>query len=206
MGDTFYKTRGTTEDTYQIGPSLITGPPTTGLHFLGENYIDDVGKKYICIAQGTPGTWYVVPEINHVNKASDTSRIDDQVPSADPDLVLTLLANSVYVFRGCISLTSSSSVPDSLVGFNIPANASMSIKLNASRADSGVSPNGQLFTVSGDTFRMDITAGGTTMFLLDGMVTTGATVGDIEFIWAQNNDNANATVVQALSYIEVSRR
>ena len=206
MSETFFKARGTTEDTFQIGPSLITGPPTTGLHSLGENYIDDVGKKYVCIAEGTPGTWYIVPEMNSAGKATDTSRIDDQIPSADPDLVLTLLADSIYVFRGCISLFCSSSVPDSLVGFNIPANTTMNIAMNAARRDSSVTPKGRVFTTDGESFRLDIAAGGVTFMMLDGVISTGATVGDIEFIWAQNNDNPNALVVQAGSYMEVSRR
>jgi hypothetical protein len=43
-----------------LGPSSAAGPPNSGMHKMGELYVDVNGVLYFCTANGTPGTWKMV--------------------------------------------------------------------------------------------------------------------------------------------------
>lgn len=51
------KLKGTTQSQFRIKPASTTGAPTTGDHEKGEEHVDSEGSRFVCIADGTPGTW-----------------------------------------------------------------------------------------------------------------------------------------------------
>ncbi len=44
----------------RLNPSGTIGPPTTGLHSMGEMMVDSHGDLFLCKAPGRPGTWVKV--------------------------------------------------------------------------------------------------------------------------------------------------
>jgi hypothetical protein len=46
-----------------LNPSFSTGAPTTGIHFIGEVYVDGNGVFWVCAADGTPGTWNALSSV-----------------------------------------------------------------------------------------------------------------------------------------------
>jgi len=55
-----HRIKGTTQSQFAITPASSSGPPTTGLHCVGELHVDSLGDRYYCIAEGTPGTWIFI--------------------------------------------------------------------------------------------------------------------------------------------------
>ena len=104
MTDKFANLRGTTRDFFQVGPdsAVAGGPPTTGPHLVGEFYNDIRGQTYSCVESGTPGVWYQVLQFLGVRKENDTTRTNDDTPTADPDLVLPVLASNQYLIEAAI--------------------------------------------------------------------------------------------------------
>ncbi|NUT33702.1 MAG: hypothetical protein HOV79_11570 [Hamadaea sp.] len=47
----------------RLHPAASAGAPTTGAHTAGEVHVDSLGKQYVCVKGGTPGTW-VRPGLN----------------------------------------------------------------------------------------------------------------------------------------------
>ena len=45
-------------------PSVSSGAPAVGTHYLGEQLRDSNGDLYICVAEGLPGTWKKVAALN----------------------------------------------------------------------------------------------------------------------------------------------
>src|SRR5262249_24419897 len=41
----------------RLDPGQAAGAPTSGAHQRGELYVDSVGHLFLCLADGTPGTW-----------------------------------------------------------------------------------------------------------------------------------------------------
>lgn len=142
----------------------------------------------------------------HTDKASDTSRANDATPSADPDLNPAIDALTTYIVHGEIFAFSVNQTPDIQVGFDIPTGTTMAIGMIGSRDGAATAQHGAKFTTSGQVQNVNIAAATVSIMSFDGEITVGATSGNLEFIWAQNNSNANNTVVQALSYLEVSPR
>jgi hypothetical protein len=48
---------GTQQNQFRIRPSGSAGPPSSGYHRVGEEYVDVNGARWYCVASGTPGTW-----------------------------------------------------------------------------------------------------------------------------------------------------
>ena len=48
---------GTTRNSFRTTPAGASGPPASGDHEIGEEYVDSLGSRYVCVADGTPGTW-----------------------------------------------------------------------------------------------------------------------------------------------------
>jgi hypothetical protein len=46
-------------------PGDFSGAPSQGIHSLGEVYADSMGRHFLCVADGTPGTW-VRPGLNAI--------------------------------------------------------------------------------------------------------------------------------------------
>lgn len=144
--------------------------------------------------------------VGFTSKASDTSRANNNTPSADPDLVIALLANTTYVVRGTIYATSTSAAPDILLGFNVPAGTTIGIGMVGSRNNASGAQHGAQFDAGGNTQNVNITSNGISIIMLDGIINVGGTPGNLELIWSQNSLNAIATVLRANSYLEVSAR
>jgi hypothetical protein len=204
--DYFTNAKGTLSSTFQITPGTVPGPPTTGAHDVGEVYTDSTGQRYLCVASGTPGSWCTLPDIAHVNKPVDTSRANDNTPTADPHLTLPLEPNTTYIARAAISAFSLSAFPDLLLGLTFPGDATASLKMWGSRRDSGVNVDGRLFDTSGAAYQVDVESGGETSIFFDGIINTGATAGNLTVIWSQNVSRNDAMVMKALSYMELTRR
>lgn len=48
---------GTRLNQLRTNPAGTAGPPSSGAHLIGEQYVDSLGARWDCIASGTPGTW-----------------------------------------------------------------------------------------------------------------------------------------------------
>lgn len=142
----------------------------------------------------------------HANKAADTSRDLDIVPSADPDLDIPLLINTEYVINSTLFVFSTDKKPDILLGFTIPAGASMSIGALAGIAGTPVLGKSQFYNTSGVTGDFVIAADTVTIIQLMGKVNMGATPGNLTLIWSQDTSDTKATVLQANSYLEALQR
>jgi hypothetical protein len=48
---------GTQQNTFRIAPAASAGPPSSGYHRIGEEYVDSLGARWYCVVAGTPGVW-----------------------------------------------------------------------------------------------------------------------------------------------------
>ena len=136
-----------------------------------------------------------------------TKSVDETVNNSsaiqnDDELVLPLVANAVYVFD-LVVIYSSGTTPDIKVGFTLPTGATTA--LEADFFDPSLIRNLIAQTTVPTT---GIAMGGnaaTTGCRIWGTVTTGATAGDMQTVWAQNTANASNTIVRAGSYLLVQR-
>lgn len=143
-------------------------------------------------------------------KPSDTSRDSTGTGitlTADPHLVLPLLANTKYVFEIGLYIVTAAA-PDWKHQLYAPAGASMIYSVDK-RSDNALNDLSAVNVL--DTNAMDNsvvytdTAIVVAYMLLKGAITNGATAGNFGINWAQNTASATATVVKANSYIRLNK-
>ncbi len=149
------------------------------------------------ISSGTPS----------VKKSADTSRTSTTTFAADPDLQISLAANTVYHIRIRVDYDPGSSGLGSadfkwrLTGPASPTRVSILASENAAGSLTSLVetplnayPTSRTLSTGGDQ-----TAG---MILIDMMISNGANAGTFSFDWAQNASNVSATKVLKGSYLE----
>lgn len=141
-------------------------------------------------------------------KAANTGRASTTVTSADPDLTVSLSANSVYVMRAYI-IWGNSEAGDIFMDFNVPSGATGSWS-TVQPATSVTGDPASMRVVANDvdaarTYGWSDPGGGLPngANLVGTVVTTNA--GTYAFAWAQAASNASATTVYAHSWLMLER-
>lgn len=138
-------------------------------------------------------------------KPADTTRASNTTISADPDLTLPLVANSIYQVIAFINYEGSArGTADIQWSYAVPAGAVMKYNSIYNLISSGL-PGFNL--LSGATVSQAATgSSGVEMGLSHiGQVIMAGTTGSLTFSWAQNTSNAYSTKVRAQSYLFARR-
>lgn len=145
-------------------------------------------------------------------KAATTSRNTTASPTADPDLVLALVASAVYDFEFVLGLSSAADAAgDFQSQFSYPADATVTVMswgLTTALASGSVGDMeavGRMLDAATPTTAINIGCSTTvTGYLIKGRITT-VTAGNLTLLWAQQASNGNNTNLLGGSYA-VARR
>jgi len=127
-------------------------------------------------------------------KASDESVSSSTTLQNDDDLVLTLLANSVYEVTISLLITSTSSTPDAKMLWN-EADGEWDVILFRGSTQSALNETSAELSQT-------IVANQTTSVYGNFLVRTGGAGGAFQFQWAQDTSDATATTVQTGSFMK----
>jgi len=134
-------------------------------------------------------------------KSADESLANSSALQDDDELFLKLPANTTYAIDGAIFVSSTSVIPDIKIAFTFPNDSIMDVGFMA--ADSGSFSSAQLLETSGASSNaIALTANTPQVIHIKGTIKMGSSSGNINFQWAQNTSNANATVVKEGSYLK----
>lgn len=141
-------------------------------------------------------------------KAADTSRLNTTTSADDPDLTITVAANTTYLVEGFILYTSPSVAPDLKFNLNAPSGATGYWTLLAPSSTSTADPDALRTIASppGATTRSYGVSTASNVFgaVLRGSVITSATAGAVTVQWAQfTADATNATILKAGSWLRL---
>jgi hypothetical protein len=89
-----------------LGQGGAPGAPTANMHFQGDIYLDSLATAWVCVADGTPGTWVRLPSVPNgtvggsIQYLSTPVRLLDARTSSSSGLVNrgALAGNEVYTF------------------------------------------------------------------------------------------------------------
>lgn len=141
---------------------------------------------------------WLVPEVAY--KAAATTLTSQTILANDPDLIIPLAAASWYQVRAMLSYQCAATGVFFKWSFTLPAGS-----------DTGI--YGTTYIVTGGTFSTEIRfwadtpQGGTPSanvgypVILEGMVHTGGTSGNLQLQWAQQNSSASGLTLNAKSHI-----
>lgn len=144
-------------------------------------------------------------------KASDEGGITNNTLQNDDELLMTVVANAVYVVEVVLFVTTgASSTPDFQVAFTMPTAATYSGIIDALTAAATLSTDDNLgfrYRESSPTTAQSAGVVGSANggCFIKGVLKTGANAGTFQLQWAQNTTNATATVVKADSYLSLTR-
>jgi hypothetical protein len=118
----------------------------------------------------------------------------------DTDLVLPMVANAIYRFE-CYAISNSNATADWKCTWAVPSGTTMSYYcIGYTTAD----VFGLFHSNAGTT--QQIGGGGADRgTLMRGTVSVSSTPGNLQLQWAQNTLNASNTIVQAQSYLDLTR-
>jgi hypothetical protein len=141
-------------------------------------------------------------------KAADTSRLNTTTPTDDPDLSVTVAANTTYLVEGLILYTSPSVAPDLKFNLNAPTGATGYWTLLAPSSTSTADPDviRTIATPPGATTRSYGVSTAATVFgaVLRGTVITSSTAGAVTVQWSQFAlDASNAITLKAGSSLRL---
>lgn len=144
----------------------------------------------------------------HARKTGSTTRTNDAVPSADPHLVVAVVANAVYELEGVLFATSASQTPDILLQLDGPASSSGTWSSIAPATTSTADPDSvrTISTQMGSTRNYGLPTTGQTFGMhIGGMLETAGTAGNFTVSWSQNTSNATGTTLSIYSWIRLTR-
>src|SRR5262245_58148019 len=143
--------------------------------------------------------WFTGP---YLIKGSDTSRSSNTTPTADPDLVMPVVANATYwwecrvVYNGGTNGSS-----DGQFGFSAPAGATGFYESLRNQV-SGLTWGNALATSYGTQANVGTNGTGNPIsYCATGIVIVSSTAGNLSFFWAQNTSSGTATTVKAGSLL-----
>lgn len=139
-------------------------------------------------------------------KTTSTSRASNASLTVDPDLELdSLTASTVYEFRCVLSYTSASGTPGFQWGFGTDSDSdalvAAAVCVNSGVTTTTINP----VVANTATYTAATSAGVSECIMIDGTFTTASDATGIGLFWAQITSNANATVLNAGSYILVQQ-
>jgi hypothetical protein len=130
---------------------------------------------------------------------ADLGRTSTTSITADPQLKTFGPANSVGPYRAVV-VYSADAAGDIKAQMNLPSGATFVGRIAGAGADGSTGWDGSAITVDG---------GGASLkkvFVIDGLVTVGATAGDVGLSWAQATSSAVTTTVYTGSWIRYEAR
>lgn len=131
-------------------------------------------------------------------KPTNQSKVNN-TKAADPDLKVTMLANTKYVIRGQGFVTEGGG---GFVGhFSGPASPT-NVQFMHYGIDAGATSFSASIVKQDTAYGVDLIASGNCVFRFECIVHNGANAGDFTFDWAQLGTNAVATILYAGSYLE----
>jgi len=138
-------------------------------------------------------------------KPADTTRNNTATQAADPDLVVPVAANTVYLIEGFLPYNSNTTA-DIAFGWTLPAGSTMAWTVNGLQTGA---TTGQDTIVRGSVNETAVQgvggAGATDVVALPlGTLTTGTTAGNLTLRWAQNTANVSNTILRANSWIRAT--
>lgn len=150
-------------------------------------------------------------EIQWARKTSDESVTSSTTLQNDDTLLLPVRASSVYRFTALVGYVGNTT-GDIKLGFTFPSGATCHwAGKGASSSDDGYGTTGasKHSAVFGEVSGTATSFAGSTSnlaVLIEGILITGTTAGNLTLQWAQNTSNGTATTVKAGSFLELSRR
>ncbi|MCK5059896.1 MAG: fibronectin type III domain-containing protein [Candidatus Pacebacteria bacterium] len=142
--------------------------------------------------------------LSFAHKSQDQATSSQATLFVDDDLSLTLDANTSYVITAAITASSTATQPDINMSFNAPPGASMALTFGSFDGTAKVAGSG-LFSSNDTEVAIDLPATGLVVMQIDGVITTGATAGTVEFEWAQDTSNATEIKVFKGSYLRAEK-
>lgn len=207
--------------TYDIGASGATMPRSLYVSDITANGIlyGTTGKKLassgaVAYGQVLQGNASAVPALAYqpvyVRKASDETVNNSNTLQDDDALVFAIAANGVYWVEVFLILSATTSVPDFLFGWTVPASCTMLWGgLSEQVALGGFGPAGTSGTPTSlkteSTTLAIASVNGTIGASLGGIVTNSTNAGNLQLQWAQNTANASDSKVLANSFMRVIR-
>ena len=139
-----------------------------------------------------------------VGKSADTSRTATTTLAADPDLKVSMAANTKYRIRGRIFFDTTATGdfkwrhagPASPTVVRVQRN----VIVPAATAFASIAVD---VAYSGVDIPMAGTGANGGFVAFDAIIHNGAAAGDFSFLWAQNTSDVGQTIVRAGSYLEV---
>lgn len=120
----------------------------------------------------------------------------------DSQLLLTLPANSVFIFNGLLTLTGAAiGAGDIRFTFSTPSGTTMAWEATGFSATTTGPLNGNAVRSGGGLVSVGISGATASPALLMGSISVGATGGPIQLQWCQNTSSTTATVVGAGSFL-----
>lgn len=136
-------------------------------------------------------------------KGADTARTISTTLTADPDLTVAVLANSLYVCRfSLVYKGAATNTGDLKFGFSVPSGAAF-----AGGFIGVTNPLGAyLASVTASSILVSYSNGtGNPLWCqVTATLTTSATAGNLTLTWAQNTSSATATTLMAGSSLQVT--
>lgn len=180
----------TTVDDLTIGGDLtLTGNVLTALNVDGDFQASGIGGRWIKY------------------KAASTDRLSTTTPTADPDLVVPLLANATYLFT-LNAMAGSPAAADFRTAWSIPSGATGLRHALGPGSSATARDNISMRSGAHGFGNIDYgceSAGAYIGIQEYGMVVTSATAGNLSFMWSQVTSTASNTTLSFCSSLEVIR-
>lgn len=135
------------------------------------------------------------------SRAATTANIDD------PDLTIAVSAGGVYLIGGTIFTSNANQTGDLKCTIAGPSGASGRWVMLLPSTTSAADPDSVRVASAaiGGTLAYGHPTAGVIGGELQGLVTIGSTAGNVAFNWAQQTSNATGTVVEANSFLSLTR-
>lgn len=178
------------------GVSLSTAVTKIDFAGTGVTATEPVAGEILVTIPGAGGGSFL-----YADKASDTARSSTTTLADDPDLTITVVANTKYRVSGTLFVTNA----DTLAGFKlafVTPSGTLRIAQNARRDNTTTTSTAHVHTTSGSG--KGVSNAAAEMFLhFDGIVDVAGTGGAFKIQWAQFLSSASATTLLAKSYMRL---
>lgn len=158
--------------------------------------VDDPSTTPVTKRVAVANLWNQSGYYARIIKAADTLRTANITLTADPDLVLAVLANTKYIFKFGLYVVTNTSA-DWKHQLTFPAGASIIDQVSLEAATAAPRDESTVYTNTGMTASQ--------LFFIEGSIITAGTAGNLGINWAQNTSNAVQTGIKAGSWLELRR-
>lgn len=152
-------------------------------------------------------TWQNTSTRRIARKTTATNRLSTTTMTADPDLVFSVVANSVWHLRGVLWVSSSVTTGDFKAAITVPALASAQVCMIS--ANSALTAYPSTLSIAGVAHGVETQVGllatGYTCVEVLATLVIGATAGNVSLTWAQVASIATNTTLMAGSHLIAER-